>query len=52
MNMMCNEPHRLQSVQKHLPLTQDEETLIRKVEAGELKLQELVDKIKSKSGRP
>ena len=36
----------LPPVQRNLPLNQDEETLIRKVEAGDMKLRDLVDKIK------
>ena len=36
----------LPPMQKHLPLNQEEETLIRKVEAGELKLRDLFLKIK------
>ena len=36
----------LPPMQKHLPLNQEEETLIRRVEAGDLKLRDLVQKIK------
>ena len=36
----------LPPMQKHLPLNQEEETLIRKVEAGEMKLRDLLVKIK------
>ena len=32
---------------RHLPISQDEESLIRRVEAGEIKVRELVDKIKA-----